>query len=82
MNGYTKFYCIQYLHIRWQRWLVEEFLASWLKNQAYYKMQMIKDPTDNPDQRISDDIGTFVQLTLSLSEGVFSSCLTLSSFLF
>ena len=76
----SKFFCVQYLHIRWQRWLVHEYLGSWLKDQAYYKMQMIKDPTDNPDQRISDDISSFVALTLVLSEGVFSSLLTLSAF--
>ncbi|HQS83487.1 MAG: hypothetical protein B7Y25_00890 [Alphaproteobacteria bacterium 16-39-46] len=76
----SKFYCVQYLHIRWQRWLVHEYLGFWLKDQAYYKMQMIKDPTDNPDQRISDDIQSFVLLTLTLSAGVFNSLLTLASF--
>lgn len=76
----SKFYCVQYLHIRWQRWLVHEYLGFWLKDQAYYKMQMIKDPTDNPDQRISDDIQSFVLLTLTLSAGIFNSILTLVSF--
>lgn len=75
-----KFLCVQILHIRWQRWLVHEYLGSWLKDQAYYKMQMIKDPTDNPDQRISDDISSFVALTLVLSEGIFNSLLTLAAF--
>jgi len=77
-----KFFCIQYLHIRWQRWMVHEYLGFWLKDQAYYKMQMLKDPTDNPDQRISDDIQSFVLLTLSLFVGVFNSLLTLASFSF
>ena len=76
----SKFYCIQYLHIRWQRWLVHEYLGFWLKDQAYYKMQMIQNPTDNPDQRISDDVQSFVLYTLMLSEGIFSSLLTLVSF--
>ncbi|MBS0185300.1 MAG: ABC transporter ATP-binding protein/permease [Proteobacteria bacterium] len=76
----SKFYCVQYLHIRWQRWMVHEYLGFWLKDQAYYRMQMLKDPTDNPDQRISDDIQSFVFLTLTLSEGIFNSILTLASF--
>lgn len=76
----AKFFCVQYLHIRWQRWLVHAYLGAWLKDQAYYKMHMIKDPTDNPDQRISDDIGSFVGTTLVLSEGIFNSLLTIGAF--
>lgn len=78
----SKFYCLQHLQMRWQRWMVHEYLRFWLKDQAYYRMQMVKDPTDNPDQRLSDDIGSFIAFTLVLSEGVFSSFLTLVSFSF
>lgn len=76
ITAITKFFLVAYLSISWQRWLVAQYVDSWLKDQAYYKMQMIKDPTDNPDQRIADDIGNFISTTLLLVEGIFSASVT------
>jgi putative ATP-binding cassette transporter len=69
------------LHIRWRRWLTERFLRDWLEDQAYYRMQLNQATTDNPDQRISDDLNRFASITLTLSLGLLSSFVTLLSFL-
>jgi putative ATP-binding cassette transporter len=69
------------LHIRWRRWLTEHFLRDWLGDQAYYRMQLHQETTDNPDQRISDDLNRFASITLALALGLLSSVVTLVSFL-
>jgi putative ATP-binding cassette transporter len=69
------------LHIRWRRWLTERFLRDWLEDQAYYRMQLNQAATDNPDQRISDDLNRFASISLALSLGLLSSFVTLVSFL-
>jgi putative ATP-binding cassette transporter len=74
-------YLRQVLHIRWRRWLTHRFLKNWLDDQSYYRMQLNQATTDNPDQRISDDLDRFATITLGLSLGLLSSFVTLVSFL-
>src|SRR6516225_6875540 len=74
-------YLRQILHIRWRRWLTEHFLHRWLDNQQYYRMQLNQTITDNPDQRIADDLDSFATMSLGLSLGLLSSFVTLVSFL-
>lgn len=74
-------YLNQMLHIRWRRWLTERYLKDWLAEQTYYRLGFTNPPTDNPDQRIAEDIRLFVSLTLSLSLGLLSAVVTLGSFL-
>jgi vitamin B12/bleomycin/antimicrobial peptide transport system ATP-binding/permease protein len=73
-------YLRQILHIRWRRWLTDRFLRKWLEDQSYYRMQLNQATTDNPDQRISDDLDRFATITLALSLGLLSSFVTLLSF--
>src|SRR5260370_35807419 len=49
-------YLRQVLEIRWRRWMTGRFLRDWLDDQAYYRMQLDQSMTDNPDQRIADDL--------------------------
>jgi vitamin B12/bleomycin/antimicrobial peptide transport system ATP-binding/permease protein len=74
-------YLQRILHIRWRRWLTERFLRDWLDNQAYYRMQLNQATTDNPDQRIAEDLNSFATITLGLSLGLLSAVVTLVSFL-
>lgn len=76
-----RLYLNQMLQIRWRRWLTERYLGDWLGNQTYYRLQFAGTGTDNPDQRIAEDLRAFVQLTLSLSLGFLSNFVTLVSFL-
>lgn len=73
-------YLNQMLQIRWRRWLTDRFLDQWLSGRVFYGLQMRGGPTDNPDQRIADDIGNFVTQTLTLSLGFLEALVTLVSF--
>src|SRR5712672_927014 len=75
-------YLRQILQIRWRRWMTERYLKDWLADQAYYRMQFDQSSTDNPDQRISDDLDRFTSISLTLSIGLMNSVVTLFSFLF
>jgi putative ATP-binding cassette transporter len=76
-----RLYFLQMLQIEWRTWLTDRFLADWMKDQAYYRMQLVDRGTDNPDQRIAEDLRLFVDLTLSLSLGLLSAVVTLVSFI-
>jgi len=75
-----RFYLQQMLQIEWRTWLNDNFLADWLKDRAYYRMQLLDRGTDNPDQRIAEDLRMFVDSTLSLGLGLLSAVVTLVSF--
>src|SRR5436305_1839526 len=75
-------YLRQILQIRWRRWMTERFLHAWLGDQTYYRMQLDQSATDNPDQRIAEDLDRFTSISLALSIGLMNSVVTLISFLF
>jgi len=75
-----RLYLRQMLQIRWRRWLTERYVGEWLGGRAYYRLQLTHGGTDNPDQRIAEDIGNFVGQTLTLSLGLLESVVTLASF--
>ena len=74
-------YLNQMLQIRWRRWLTDQYLNDWIAGRTYYRMQLAGGDTDNPDQRIADDLAQFVDSTLNLTLGFMSSVVTLFSFL-
>jgi putative ATP-binding cassette transporter len=81
VNGVYRLYFQQMLMIEWRSWMTERFLSAWMQDRAYYRLQLLDKGTDNPDQRIADDLNIFVDLTLSLSLGLLSAVVTLVSFI-
>ncbi|MSP51849.1 MAG: ABC transporter ATP-binding protein/permease [Alphaproteobacteria bacterium] len=79
--GIYRLYFNQMMQIRWRRWMTEQFLTKWLAHRTYYRLQLTGGKTDNPDQRISEDIKQFVGLSLGLALGLLSAVVTLASFL-
>ena len=73
-------YLNQWLQIRWRRWLTRQYLDRWLANANHYRMQLLGDAADNPDQRISEDINLFIERTLTITVGLLSAIVTLFSF--
>jgi putative ATP-binding cassette transporter len=69
-----------WLQIRWRRWMTQTYLRQWLNTANHYRMQLIGDAADNPDQRIAEDLQLFTQNTLSIGLGLLNSCVTLGSF--
>ena len=74
-------YLRQMLEIRWRRWLTERYLRTWLADGAYYRMELVAHETDNPDQRIAEDVQLLVTHTLALFTGGLRAVLTLASFI-
>lgn len=74
-------YVRQILEIKWRNWMTDKYLDRWLGHQTYYRLQVAgKDDMDNPDQRIADDINSFVNLTLGLFVGVIKQATSLVAF--
>lgn len=73
-------YFRKFLEIRWRRWLTKHYLTEWFSKKAHYKMRFLDRSNDNPDQRISEDINSFISLFLDLTLGLISSTVSLASF--
>jgi vitamin B12/bleomycin/antimicrobial peptide transport system ATP-binding/permease protein len=78
-------YLSQWLQIRWRRWLTVRLLDEWLADRAYYRISLTTDRaaigSDNPDQRIAEDIRDYVDNTLTLGISLLANIVTLVSFL-
>jgi len=53
-------YLSLWLQIRWRRWMTQTYLQQWLNTANHYRMQLLGDAADNPDQRIAEDIRMFI----------------------
>ena len=73
-------YLRQMLQIRWRRWLTAAFLDDWLAQRTYYRLELAGAGTDNPDQRIQEDLQSFTEMTLALAFDFMRSVVTLVSF--
>ncbi|PKR56006.1 ABC transporter ATP-binding protein/permease [Thalassospira marina] len=83
LTGFTvaAFHFQQKLTIKWMRWEITNTLQNWLKNRRYLLMQLNGPETDNPDQRVADDIDMFIVISLKLGLGVMTALVSLFSFL-
>jgi len=73
-------YLNQMLEIRWRRWLTDRYLRAWLTDRAYYRMQLVARESDNPDQRIAEDVQLLISHTLALFIGGLRAFVTLVTF--
>jgi vitamin B12/bleomycin/antimicrobial peptide transport system ATP-binding/permease protein len=74
-------YLNQWLQIRWRRWMTKVYLSHWLEGANHYRMQLLGDAADNPDQRIADDIRLFIERTITIGVGMLGAFVTLASFI-
>jgi vitamin B12/bleomycin/antimicrobial peptide transport system ATP-binding/permease protein len=75
-------YLQQLLQIRWRLWMTDVYLKEWLSEKIYYRLQLVGDATDNPDQRISEDLNLFPLQSLNLSLGLLTNLVQAVSFSF
>ena len=70
------------LALFWRDWLTKLFFNRYFSNRAYYELDSNAANTeiDNPDQRITEDIRSFTETTLSFLLDILDSILTLISF--
>ena len=50
----------QMLVLRWRTWLTDHFVSRWMTSHNHYRISLVAGQTDNPDQRISEDIFRFI----------------------
>ena len=74
-------YLRQWLQIRWRTWMTRRYLDHWLAGGNHYRMQLLGDAADNPDQRISEDINLFIERGLFIGTKLLGAVVTLVSFL-
>jgi putative ATP-binding cassette transporter len=74
-------YLNQWLQIRWRRWMTRTYLDNWLLGATHYRMQLLGDAADNPDQRLAEDIRMFIERTLTIGVGLLGAVVTLASFI-
>jgi putative ATP-binding cassette transporter len=55
-----EFFMRSMLVIRWRRWLTDHFVSRWLARHNHYRISLVTGQTDNPDQRIQEDIFRFI----------------------
>jgi putative ATP-binding cassette transporter len=80
LRALLAFYLRQAFLIRWRVWLTNMLMERWLRRQSYYRSQYVPESVDNPDQRIQQDVESFVGSSLSLSMGLLDSVVSLFSF--
>ena len=75
-NAYLK----SCLAINWRTWLTGKTMSRWLESDNYYKLQLADKNTDNPDQRIAEDLNMFVSSTIVLIIGTATDLAMMISF--
>ena len=82
--GVVSTYVQQWLQIRWRRWLTAHYVADWLDGHVHYRMQIetggLGIGTENPEQRIQEDIDDFTNNALTLTTGLISNVVTIVSY--
>ncbi len=68
-RGMLHIYLSLAFDIRWRVWLTDRFTHDWLHERAFYRGRFIDNTIDNPDQRIQQDIDSFVTTSRQLSVG-------------
>ena len=77
-----KFYLTQLLELGWRAWMTRDYLQRWLSHHVFYRLELqAQNGTDNPDQRIQEDVQQFTADTVSLSLGLLDASVTLLSFI-
>src|SRR5215470_12644878 len=59
-SSVVEFFIQSMLVIRWRRWLTDHFVSRWLSKHTHYRISLVGHQTDNPDQRIAEDVSRFI----------------------
>ncbi len=73
-------YLQQALEMHWRIWLSQQYLGRWMDQQVYYRLELDALGTDNPDQRIAEDLRLFTSGSLGFALGLLRETTTLASF--
>lgn len=79
-NALLTYYVSQHFRVHWRTWLNSSMVEKWTSKQAYYKTNFLKEQLDNPDQRIQQDIQSYVSSSLDFATGLISSVVSIFAF--
>jgi vitamin B12/bleomycin/antimicrobial peptide transport system ATP-binding/permease protein len=74
------YYLLSIFKLHWREALNKSMLGDWIAGDAYYRGQYTSAPVDNPDQRIQQDITSFIDNSQDLALGSVKSVVSLVSF--
>lgn len=74
-------YVTSWINIRWRRWMTARYMRLWMEGGNHYRMQLTATDTDNPDQRISEDISSFIGSTWMYTFSFAQNILSLGTYL-
>jgi vitamin B12/bleomycin/antimicrobial peptide transport system ATP-binding/permease protein len=60
LSGVVEYFVASNFVLQWRRWMTASYTARWLAQSMHYKLALAGSNTDNPDQRISQDVGGFI----------------------
>ena len=80
INAMYRVWLRQLLSLRWRQWLTREYTRTWLADRTYYRMELTGHGTDNPEQRIEQDIYNFTISTLTISLTLISEVMSVVTF--
>ena len=60
LSGLVEFFVASNFVLQWRRWMTASFTSRWLTHSMHYKLALGASEADNPDQRISQDVGGFI----------------------
>jgi len=75
-----RIYIRQAVEIRWRTWLTQHLLEDWISPHACTQMETVRADADNPDQRIAEDVRSYVASALGLSLSLLAALATLVAF--
>jgi vitamin B12/bleomycin/antimicrobial peptide transport system ATP-binding/permease protein len=73
-------YVTQVLTIKWRIFTNSRVIDDWMSGEAYHRGNYVKQRVDNPDQRIQEDVYSFVGTSIALVVGAIGSMVSLVSF--
>lgn len=73
-------YLQQWLQIRWRAWMTRRYLDHWLADSNHYRMELLGEVADNPDQRIAEDIRLFAERAIFICIRVLGASVSFVSF--
>jgi vitamin B12/bleomycin/antimicrobial peptide transport system ATP-binding/permease protein len=68
------------LGLNWRRWLTDDFINRYFANRSFYYLNHAEADIDNPDQRISEDVKSFTQESLTLLLALVDALLAIGAF--
>jgi putative ATP-binding cassette transporter len=80
VSSLVEYYTESALKIRWRRWMTARYYGLWLADGSLYRAALAGQAADNPDQRIAEDIRSFLNSTYAFSISLLSTVSTLVSF--